>query len=510
MTTANNKKIAQNSILLYIRMLFNMIITFYTSRVVLETLGVEDFGVYGVVGGIIAMFGFLNSCMSSATSRFLTYELGKGNNEQLKEIFSAALTIHIVIAILIFILGETLGLWWLENKLILDPDRMYAARWVYHLSLFTALINITQVPYNATIIAHERMNVYAYVEILNSSLKLGIAYFLTISPFDKLIIYAFLILGTTLIISTIYKIYCTKYFSESHYQFHCNAKIFKPMLNFSGWELFGNFANVANSQGSNILLNLFFGVILNAAYGISNQVYGALGQFINSFQLAVNPQIVKSYANGNLKHFFYLIYKSCRLSYLIMLIPIVGIIYNVDYILKLWLNDPPNYSSIFVTFILLDAMINSLAGPLVIAEKATGKIKYYQIIVGILLFLNLPISYFCFLKYQEPIIMFETKIVLSFITLCYRIYFLKRFIGLSIKEYIHTVFAKIIYPTVIIFILLYIMKYNVGDAKDLFTFTYQTIILTFTTIMITFTLGLTKSEKSTIINKLKRYPVIHP
>ena len=251
-------------------MLFNMVITFYTSRIVLEVLGVEDFGIYGVIGGVVALFSFLNGCMASATSRFLTFELGKGEFIQLKKVFSAALTIHIIIAVIVLICAEILGVWWIGNKLVISPERMDAAYWVFQFSLLISVINIIQVPYNAAIIAHEKMNVYALVEIFNSLLKLAIVYWLVGISFDKLIIYAVLMLGVTVIITTIYKIYCLMHFPETHYEFHKDKDIIKPMLTFSGWELFGAFANVIKSQGNNILLNMFFGVTLNAAYSISN------------------------------------------------------------------------------------------------------------------------------------------------------------------------------------------------------------------------------------------------
>ena len=504
----SQKKIAQNSIILYIRMLFNMVITFYTSRVVLDILGVDDFGIYGVIGGIVSLLSFLNGCMSSTTSRFFTFELGRENKKQLKKVFSSALTIHIVIAVVIIILGELIGTWWIKNKLVISSERIDAAYWVFHLSLLTTASNIVQVPYNAAIIAHEKMTAYAFIEILNSILKLAIVLLITICPFDKLILYSIFILCVAILITSIYVTYCLKYFPETHYSFHNDKETMRPLLTFSGWELFGAFANVAKSQGNNILLNLFFGVILNAAYSISNQVYGAVGQFVNSFQVAVNPQIIKSYAYGNVNHFFNLIYKSARFSYFIVLIPVIPIILNIDYILMLWLKKPPLYTNIFIILILLDTIVNAFAAPFVTAAKAIGKIKYYQIIVGILLYLNLPLTYLFFLKIEVPFIMFIIRIVLSVITLIYRIYFLKWMVKMPLKKFWKNTCNNIIIATLIIFAVCCIIKYSYGKASTLVEFTEQTVLIMIVEIIVIYFVGLFASERllinSFVIRFLKR------
>lgn len=497
----SNKKIAKNSLLLYIRMLLNMVITFYTSRVVLNTLGVEDFGIYGVIGGIVSLLSFLNGCMSSTTSRFYTFELGRNDERQLKKVFSAALTIHIIIAVIILILGEFIGVWWIKNKLIVPLERINAVYWVFHLSIVTTVLNIVQVPYNAAIIAHEKMDIYAFVEILNSMLKLAVAFLITICHFDKLILYSVFLSCVALFVVCIYRVYCLNHFPETHYSFHNDKKIIKPLLSFSGWELFGACANVAKSQGNNILLNIFFGVTLNAAYSLSNQVYGAVGQFVNSFQIAVNPQIIKNYARGNMEQFFNLIYKSARFSYFIVLIPIIPIIYNIDYILVLWLKNPPVYVSIFVVLILLDTMVNTLATPLVFAAKSIGKIKYYQIIVGLLLFLNLPLSYILFLKFDMPYIMFYVRIVLSIATLIYRIYFLKWIVKMSLRNFWKNVCNKVISSTIFLFVVFSFVKYYWGVSVTLLDFVIQTIIIIVIEFVVIYFVGLYTSERL-FINKV--------
>ena len=268
-TTSNNKRIAKNTIMLYIRMFISMVVGLYTSRVVLATLGVEDYGIYGVVGGVGAMMGFLNASMSGATSRFLTFELGRGDKDRLAKTFSSALIVHIAIAIIVFILAETVGLWFLCNKLNIPEGRMEAAHWVYQFSILATMLSITQVPYNATIIAHEKMDVYAYMEILNVTLKLLIVYLLTIGDFDKLKLYAVLTFAVSLIIMMIYRIYCLRHFKESRFHWVWDKTYLTPLLSFSGWNLYGNFGGIAGNQANNFVINSFFGVVMNAAASVA-------------------------------------------------------------------------------------------------------------------------------------------------------------------------------------------------------------------------------------------------
>ena len=283
-----NQRIARNAVMLYIRMFLTMIVGLYTSRVVLNVLGVEDFGTYGVVGGIVAMMGFLNASMSGATSRFLTFELGRGDQKRLADTFSSALIAHMMIALFVLVVAETVGLWFLTHKLVIPAGRMPAAHWVYQMSILSAMISITQVPYNATIIAHEKMDVYAYVEILNVTLKLLIVYLLTIGNFDKLILYAALVLAVSIVIRMIYRVYCLRHFAESHFHWIWDKSILKPLLNFSGWDLYGNMAFTVRTHGANFILNSFYGVVLNAASGIAATVQGVVLGFSSNVVLAFN------------------------------------------------------------------------------------------------------------------------------------------------------------------------------------------------------------------------------
>jgi O-antigen/teichoic acid export membrane protein len=390
-------------------------ISLYTSRVVLATLGADDFGLNAVVTGVITIFHFLNSSMAGTTSRFLTFELGKNDLEKLKKTFSASLTIHIIIAIIIVILGETVGLWYLENKMVIPEERMTAVRWVCQLSLASAMITITQVPYNATIIAHEKMNVYAGVEILNSLLRLGIVYLLVIGNFDKLILYSVLTLCMTIIITSIYKIYCTRNFPESHYKFVWNKEIIIPMLKFSVWDLYGNMSYMAKTQGINILLNLLGGVLLNAAYEISNRMQLALNSFSNAFLVAVRPQIVKYYAAGEIEEMQKLIINSSKFSFLLMLFVTLPLIIENHFILNLWLTTVPSYTVSFCQWILVCHLLTTMAVSITFAIHATGKIGMFSFTSGTILLLNPLISYFFLKAGFSPVFVFVINFILSFV-----------------------------------------------------------------------------------------------
>jgi O-antigen/teichoic acid export membrane protein len=405
--------------------------------VVLNTLGVDDFGIYGVVGGIIAMFGFLNSSMAGATSRFLTFELGRQDYERLKKTFSAALTIHFIIALLILVLGETAGLWWLENKLVIAPDRMNAARWVFHLSILASIIGITQVPYNATIIAHERMNVYAYVEILHSLLKLGIVFLLVIGNFDKLILYAVLTLCVTLIITTIYKIYCARNFAESHYKFHWDKEIVKPMISFSGWNLYQSSSFTLKTQGVNMILNLFHGVAMNAAYIIAVQVQSALYSFANSFLFAANPQIIKYYAQRKIEKMQSLVINASKFIFLLLFLLSFPLTLEMNFILKLWLKTVPNYAVIFCQLFVIYIFINMSTTTLTTIVLATGRVKIWNLIVGSLFMLVIPVTYFLFKAGYSPVVPMIANVIM--IAVCsILIFFVVKYLvpQFSIRQYI--------------------------------------------------------------------------
>lgn len=391
--SSNNKTIAKNTVVLYLRMILTTLVSLYTSRVVLQTLGVEDFGIYGVVGGVVTMFAFLKSTMSGATSRFITFALGKGDQRDLDDTFATVMWIHIFIAIAIFILAESVGLWFLEKKLVIPDGRMNAARIVYQFSILSMMITVTQVPYNASIISHEKMNVYAYVEILNAILKLLIVFLLAILPFDRLIVYSILVFIVYLVIAMIYRIYCSRKFGECHIRRVWRKDLFQPMLTFSGWDLYGNMCYTVKNQGVNMLINMFFGVVYNAASSVSHSILGVVSNFSTTVIQAFRPQIVKSFANSDIRRMEALISNATKYSLLLFSLCTVPIILEADTILQLWLGEVPDSAPIFCRLMLITCtfeLINRIVG---IGIHATGEMKRISLITGTVHILCLPCIY---------------------------------------------------------------------------------------------------------------------
>ena len=393
---SGNRRIAKNAVMLYVRMFFTMIVGLYTSRVVLNVLGVEDYGTYGVVGGIVAMIGFINSSMSGATSRFLTFELGKGNEKRLADTFSSALIIHIGIAFLVLFLAETVGLWFLNNKLVIPAGRMSAAQWVYQLSIASAMLWITQAPYNATIIAHERMDVYAYVEILNVTLKLLIVYLLSIGNFDKLILYAFLVFLVSVLIRMIYRIYCVRHFEESHLHWVWDKSILKPMLVYSGWNFYGALCLTTRQQGTNFLINIFFGVIFNAASSLATTIQGVVKGFTYSSTMAFRPPIIKAYAQGSFEEMKRLMKSAMSLAIFLSLLISLPLYMEIDYVMDLWLVNTPVMAVEFVRLLIVSGFFALVTLIFTIGIEATGYNRQMNIYTGSIFMLTIPVMYLFF------------------------------------------------------------------------------------------------------------------
>jgi O-antigen/teichoic acid export membrane protein len=484
-------------------MVFTMGVTLYTSRVVLNSLGIEDYGIYVIVGGVVSLFSFFNSAMASATQRFLAFEIGRKDDIKLKQTFNATLNIHLGIGVLILVLAETVGLWFVNYKLNVPIEKMNAINWVYQFSILTFLVGVVQVPYNALIIARERMNIYAIFSIVEVFLKLLILYLLVASPFEKLITYAVLIFCVTLLIASVYKFYCKRNFNESKYQFYFEKQLYSTLVSYSGWNLFGNLAAVAKGQGINILLNLFFGTILNAAYGITMQVQGAVNVFVTNFQMAVNPQIIKNYAIGNTKQSLKLIFQSAKFSYFLMFLIACPVIFNIDFILKIWLKNPPEYTSVFVVLSLINILIDSISGPLMTGAQATGNIKWYQIVVGTFLFLNLPLAYFGLKIYDKPELIFMISIVISIIALLFRLLFLKVLIDLSIIMFFNKVILKIIIVVIPTLILSFLIK-KVNFSDNLFfNALFNSFCIVGSIVCFIFLLGIERNEKEYLVGEIK-------
>lgn len=419
-------------------------VTLYTSRIILNALGVSDYGLYTIVAGIVAMFGFINGAMTSSTQRYLSFDIGKKDDEQLKKTFSTSLIIHFIIGVLVLLVGETLGLWYINYKLVYPEDRTFAVNVVFHFSLLTLFFNIIQVPYNSLILARERMNIYAVVSILEAALKLLIAFVILHYGDDKLILYGGLTFIVTFVIRMIYLIYCRLNFKESKYRFNFDKSYFKEIISFSGWNMFGSFSLVAKNQGVNIVLNIFFGTVINAAYGLAMQVQGAVTQFITSFQSALNPQIVQSYASGNHDRSTNLIFLGSKFSFLLIFLIAFPVITNLELLLELWLGDTvPVHTIQFIKIGLIAILVDSLSGPIMTGIQATGKIKFYQIIVGSFNLITPILVYIFFKNGFSPIIAFQVLLGFSIVSLILRLLFLKALYGIVLTTYFKEVILSV-------------------------------------------------------------------
>ncbi len=440
----DSKRIAKNTLLLYVRMIFMMVVSLYTSRVVLNALGVEDFGIYNVVGGVVTMFSVISGSLSAAISRFITYELGKGNLSKLNKIFSASVTIQLLLSLIIVVLVETIGVWFLNTKMTIPAERMVAANWVLQLSIVTFVINLISVPYNAAIIAHERMSAFAYISLLEAAGKLVIAFLIMASPLDRLIFYSILTCAVAILIRFTYGMYCKKHFTECTYHFNWDSGLLKQMFGFAGWNFIGASSSILRDQGGNIIINLFHGPTVNAARGIAIQVNCAVSGFVTNFMTALNPQITKSYAAGDREYMMTLIYQGARLSFYMLLLLSLPILVNTHYILVAWLKLVPEHAVLFVQLTLIFAMSESISNPLITAMLATGRIRNYQIVVGGLQMLNLPISYIFLRIGCLPESVLIVAICISQCCLAARLYMLRGLIGLSAKRYLKDVYLNIL------------------------------------------------------------------
>ena len=501
-TSDNNKRIAKNTLLLYVRMLFTMAVSLFTSRVILNTLGVEDYGINNVVGGIVTMFSVLSGSLSSSISRFITFELGKGNIERLKTIFSTGINIQLGMSVLIIIIAEAVGIWFLNTKMNIPTDRMVAANWVFQCAILTFVLNLLSVPYNAAIIAHEKMSAFAYISVVEVTLKLIIVYMLTISPFDRLKTYAVLLLLVGAIIRFIYGYYCERHFEECTYHFILDKPVLKEMTGFAGWNFLGNGAYMLNTQGVNILMNLYFGVAVNAARGVATQVDAALKQFVNNFTTAVNPQITKSYAQGDLDYMHKLVCRSAKFSAFLMMFFAVPIILETNTILTIWLKTVPDYAVIFLQWIIISSFMDTvLANSLVTSMFATGKIKRYQIIVTTVGCLVFPLSWIAFKLGFEPQVGYILYFIIYTILLFVRLYLLKDMVKLPVMMYVREVLYKLVPVIVVGFAIPGILILTM-DAGWL-----RLILVCLLSVLVTaaseYFIGLSNKEKNFVAEKIK-------
>lgn len=497
--TNNSKRLVRNTLILYLRTILLMFISLYTSRIILQTLGETDFGIYNIVGGIVVLFTFINNAMSTATQRFLNFEIGKGNEKQLRKIFNISLSIHVFIALLILLLGETIGLWFLNNKINIPESRMDAARIVYQLSLSSCIVNILRVPYNASIIAYERISFYGIISLLEGIFKLLIVFILLTFNIDKLILYAFLILFITVLISFAYKIYCNKHFYCTH--FHCtwDKTLIKQLIGFSSWSLLGSSSQIAINQGVNITFNIFVGVSINAVIGIVNQANAAIYSFVSNFQTAFVPQIIKTYAANRKEDFFVMLNNTARYSFLLLFLISYPIYMECDFILDTWLVDVPLFAVPFTRLILLANLFDALSGPLWSAVQATGKIRTYQFIVSLLFLSSLPLCYIGLKIGLQVTCVFAIKVVISAAVFIYRLLYVRKKIGIKLRIFMHDVILKAVGIITISAIFAFITQYIAFN--EIINIVIYFIIGSLLTVFI----GLNTLEKT----KLKKLVAIH-
>lgn len=496
----SNKRIAKNALMLYIRMFISMVVGLYTSRVVLATLGVEDYGIYGVVGGVVAMLGFLNASMAGATSRFLTFELGRGDQKRLEETFSSALIVHIGIALIVLIVAETVGLWFLCNKLVIPEGRMGAAHWVYQLSIACAMLGIIQAPYNASIIAHEKMDFYAYVEILNVTLKLLIVYLLVIGNFDKLKLYAILHFAVVVVILFIYRIYCIRNFKETHFHFIWKKDILKPLLSFSGWNLYGNLGGMVQQQGTNFVINFFFGVVLNAAMSVGLTVANTVNQFGTNVMVAFRPQIIKNYSQGNkegMKNLTILAIKVIMFIYCLVAVPVFV---EAESLLKIWLVEVPDHTVVFCRLFLISIFFETIRYVLIIDIHATGNVKWVSFFSGTL-FLLAPFVTYLLLRLGISVNSAITTIIVCNILLCMiNTYLIKHYVQIPVSSYAATILRVILTSALALFIAEYIKSFIPSITINIIT---NTLIGVSLVTFAYFALCFDKDQRKYAINLVK-------
>lgn len=497
----NNARIAKNTLLLYVRMFFMMGIALYTSRVVLNTLGVEDYGIYNVVGGLVSMFGILNGSMSSATQRYITFELGKEKNNGLNKIFSLALQIHALIAIVTVLLIESVGLWFLYNKMTIPPERLTAAFWVLQASAFTFVFSIMSVPYNADIIAHERMSAFAYISIIEAVLKLAIVFLLLAVPLDKLIVYAILLAVVQLSIQMCYMVYCHRHFPESRYQHVKDWKLFREMTSFAGWNLFGGMASISFNQGLSMLLNVFFGPVVNAARAVATQVQSAIQMFITNFQMALNPQIVKTYAQEDFDAMHTLMFRSSRFSFFLMYLLSLPVLLEAPLILQIWLRTVPDNTVIFLRLIICTTLIYTIINPILVANNATGKVRTYYIVCGCMMISILPISYIVLRLGCPAYSVFVVHFCIEILTQAARLIMVRDRLRLSIRVYLKNVYLPIV--LVVVFATIIPLWLHIAVDNEIARFIVVCLISVMSVAVCSFVFGLSKSERLFFINKFR-------
>lgn len=500
MPSADNKRIAKNTMMLYFRMILTMVVTIYTSRVILTTLGVVDYGIFNVVGGFVSMFAVLNSSMSAATSRFLIFELGRKDYPQLKKVFNASLASHIAIALAVLLIAETVGLWFLTHKMVIPEGRMDAALWAYQFSVLATLVTLTQVPYTALIIAHEKMKIYAYMSFLEVSLKLVIVYFLKVGTYDKLKLYATLFFAVSLINALAYRFYCNRKYPESLISFHWDKSLYKKLFTFSICELYGGFAVISMGQGTNILLNIFFGPAVNAARGVAQNISNIIARFSINFMTAVKPQIVKLYAENKISQMMKMVFSASKYSFFLLFFLSLPLLLETDIVLKTWLKTVPEYSEIFCRLVLINNLILATANPFIYAFHAVGNVKITNLVCGSLFYLVILGSY-VFLKFgYPPQIVFVITIAVTLLVHVVRLFLLKKFISYSLMSYFKEVVMIILLVVLVSSIIPIVVFLNMEPGFIRFLTVGSTCVVTVSASI--YFIGIDRNTRKYVIQKI--------
>lgn len=500
--SSNNKTLAKNTLFLYFRMLLTMLIGLYTSRVVINVLGISDYGIYNVIGGIVAIFASLNGAMASASSRYITFYIGRNDQTQLKHIFSILALFHIFIAVIILLLCETIGLWFFYEKMQIPSDRMNVAFWLLQFSYASVFLSVINTPYTSLIVGREKMDIYAYISVFDSLAKLIIVLLISYSPIDKLLFYGFFLFVIQFVDFILYRVYCRRRFPESIMTLNINRGIVKEIICYSGWSLFGNLAFAANTQGVNLLLNMFFGPVVNAARGVAVQVNNLINSFVSNYQMALNPQIVKNFASENFNRMHTLMFASARYGFYLLFVISLPVFLESEILLELWLKIVPQNTVLFLRIILCTCLVGSLANSWTVAAGATGNIRKYSLMVGLLMLLVVPVSYL-FLRNGFPALcVFVVHFIFSCFCLIARVFIIHRMINMKIIEYLRGVCVPVFFVSIAAFVIPFILHINMVQSWT--RFFIVTLVSFICSLACVWCLGLKKNEKNVVFMAIKK------
>lgn len=502
----NVRRIAQNTVVLYFRMLFLTLIGLYTSRIILKTLGVADYGTYNLVGGVISMFSILTSSLSSAISRFITFELGKGQSERLNKVFSTSVNVQLILGLVVVLFSETIGVWFLNTHLQIPAERMVAANWVLQCAIASFVLGLLMVPYNASLIAHENMSIFAYISILEAILKLAIVFALYISPYDKLITYAILLFAVSCLIRWIYAFYCKRHYEECRYHYVYDKPLLKEMTGFAGWHILSDGSWALNNYGVNVLMNVFWGpvtgLILNASRGIATQVDNIVQSFVRNFMTALNPQITKSYASGDFVYMHKLVIAGAKYSFFLMLFFAIPICLETELILNLWLDVVPDYAIIFVQLTLLSSMCTMLGHTLIASVLATGKIRNYELVIGGMALSIFPITWIAFEMGASPVAAYVIYVCVYFVMIYVRLYLVKDLIQMSAWVYVKEVILRVFIVGILSLSIPFIISRMQSDS--IYRLLVIFVVSMFCTIACVLLFGMKRNEREMVLGYVRR------